>query len=504
MGNETGGLRATLDGMLEGFQIIGPDWRYLYVNDAAARHGRTEKGALLGRTMMECYPGIENTEVFALMRGSLTDGSSHVLENPFTFPDGSVGHFELRIAPVPQGVRVLSIDVTARKAAETAQKKAEARLRHAQRMEAIGVLAAGIAHDFNNLLMVMLGTGEFALARQGGPSAEDVETMMDAARSSAALTRQLLGYARRTVLTKSSVDVRAAIAELERILRASAGSKIELVIVAPTAPALPVEVDRTQFDQIVLNLVSNARDAIADRGRISISVESAVLDEAAVAAHPGSMVGAFTVLRVSDTGTGMDAETLARVFEPFFTTKGGERGTGLGLATVYGIVRQHGGNLWVESALGLGTTFAVYLPVAVDHPVVPPTARPPAVAGAPRTVLFADDEPVVRRLFERVLTKAGYRVLSAADGAEALALFDVHGPSIGLLVTDLEMPNVHGIEVIAKIRALRPDMPVISTSGYVVGSSESEAAVLESVVRLPKPFSASELLARAREALPLG
>ena len=503
MGNETGDLRATLDGMLEGFQIVGPDWRYLYVNDAAARHGRTEKSALLGRTMMECYPGIEHTEVFALMRASVADGSSHVLENAFTFPDGSVGHFELRIAPVPQGVRVLSIDVTARKDAETAHKKAEARLLHAQRMEAIGVLAAGIAHDFNNLLMVMLGTGEIALARKGGPSAEDVETMMDAARSSAALTQQLLGYARRTVLTKSIVDVRAAVGELERILRASAGSGIELVIEPLTAHALPVEVDRSQFDQIVLNLVSNARDAIADRGRITLAVQSAQLDEAAVVDHPGSVLGAFTVLRVTDTGTGMAAATLARVFEPFFTTKTGERGTGLGLATVYGIVRQHGGNLWVESVLGRGTTFEVYLPVAVARPIAPRTERPRAAAGAPRAVLFADDEPVVCRLFESVLTKAGYRVLCAANGAEALALFDEHGPSIGLVVTDLEMPRVHGIEVIAVVRARRPEMPIISTSGYAAGINESDAAALEGVIRLPKPFSAGELLARTREALPL-
>src|SRR5438874_3192430 len=238
-----------LDAVLEGFQIIGPDWRYLHLNAAAASHGRRPAGELLGRTMMECYPGIENSDLFVLLRRCMSERSSHTLENAFTFPDGLVGHFELRIEPVPQGVCVLSIDVSAR-------KQAEERLRHAQRMEAVGQLAAGIAHDFNNLLTAMLGQGEIALDRPGGPSREDLEIILAATRSSAQLTRQLLAYGRRTVLVREVIDPAEVVLGMERLLRSSIDARIDLRVEAPRGLGR-VEADRSQLEQILMNLVIN-------------------------------------------------------------------------------------------------------------------------------------------------------------------------------------------------------------------------------------------------------
>jgi PAS domain S-box-containing protein len=479
---------AVLDALLEGFQIIGPDWRYLHLNAAAGRHGKRAPAELIGRTMMECYPGIENTEVFALLRRCLEERTSHTMENAFTYPDGSVGHFELRIEPIPQGVCVLSIDVSAR-------KQAEERLRHAQRMEAVGQLAAGIAHDFNNLLTAMLGQGEIALDRPEGPTREDVETILVAARSSAQLTRQLLAYGRRTVVVREVIDPAAVVRGIERLIRGSLVSRIELRVDAPEGLGR-VEADRSQIEQILMNLVVNARDAIPAEGRIAVQLTVADLEEDYVREHAGASVGRHLVLSVSDTGMGMDAATRARIFEPFFTTKERGRGTGLGLATVYGIVKQHGGNIWVYSEPGKGTTFKVYLP-ATDRPAIPAAAAPLQIEHVPsrptglsmQTVLMVEDDEILRRLMQTILTSAGYQPLVATRGDEAIKLWNEHQSAVALLITDVMVPGVQGPEIIRTLRSQRPDLPVICTSGYSDSDLTSRGAMPDGVVFIEKPFS---------------
>jgi two-component system cell cycle sensor histidine kinase/response regulator CckA len=492
-------LADLLDAVLEGFQVVDRDYRYVHVNEAAARHGRTTPAQLVGKTMMECYPGIETTEVFALIRSAIEDRAPHLLDNAFTFADGSVGHFELRIQPVPAGACVLSIDVTARKEAERERRSVEERLRHAQRMEAVGQLAAGIAHDFNNLLTVMLSQGELAVERPEGPTRADVETMLAAARSAAELTQSILAYGRRTVLVREVVDVHEILRGLEALLRPTLGGRFELVVDA--APNVGrVEADRTQIEQVVMNLVLNARDAMSNGGRITITLGSVVLDESHALTHPGSRPGRHAKIVVTDTGSGMDAATRARVFEPFFTTKELGRGTGLGLATVYGIVKQHEGTIWVESELGRGTTFEVFLPTTERAELlrtVKAVHRARDAGG--RVILVAEDSALLRKLIGTVLTRAGYEPLLATCGEEALELWAEREAHVGLLLTDLTMPGIGGHELIARVRAARPALPVICTSGYA--DALGRKTLPDDVLFVEKPFSPSVLLELIERAI---
>jgi two-component system, cell cycle sensor histidine kinase and response regulator CckA len=488
-----------LDAILEGFQVIDSSYRYVLVNEAAARHGRTTPSALLGRTMMECYPGIERAPVFALIRATIEQRSSHLLENAFEFPDGTVGHFELRIQPVPQGACVLSIDITARKDAERERSSVEERLRHAQRMEAVGQLSAGLAHDFNNLLTVIHAQGELAERREGGPTRADLETILTAARSATSLTQHLLAYGRGTPLAREVIAIGDVVRGLEPLLRPALGVQIQLsVAVSPEVGA--VDVDRTQIEQVVMNLALNARDAMPDRGRLTIEVAPFQIDEEHALTHPGARPGPHVVITVTDTGTGMDEATRARIFEPFFTTKELGRGTGLGLATVYGIVKQHGGTIWVYSELGQGTTFKIYLPTAAQPQAASPPAPPVQPARAPGgVVLVAEDSPLLRKLISAVLTRAGYEPLLAVSGEEALEHWDRRGGDIALLLTDLTMPGMGGIELIARLREARPKLPIVCTSGHA--DAHGRRALPSDVEFVEKPFSPSVLVERIESAL---
>lgn len=486
-------LAAILDAMLEGFQVLGPGLRYLHLNDTAARHGKTTKEALIGRTMAECYPGVEGSPLHATLLRCLEERTSAVIDNEFVFPDGSTGHFELRVEPVPQGICVLSIDVTGRKRAEVELALAEERVRHAQRMDAVGQLAAGIAHDFNNLLSVLVGHAELARARPDGPTRADVEAVLEAAYASASLTRQLLAYGRGAVVARAAIDLADVVGALEPILRRTLGERIELVIEAPAGLGW-VDGDPTQLQQVVMNLVLNARDAIEGRGRIAIELATTELDEAALALHPGARAGRHAVISVVDTGKGMDAATRARVFEPFFTTKERERGTGLGLATVYGLVRQHGGSVWVYSEPGAGSTFKVYLPLVESREASPP--QPRAVerpTRAPGPVLVAEDSALLRALVEAVLTGGGYRVVLATTGPQALELFE-RDPAIALLITDVMMPGMNGPELVDRVRERRPSLPIICSSGYSDRHLVARGQLPTGVVFMQKPFTPQALL----------
>ncbi len=498
-----GGYASMLDALLEGFQVIGFDYRYLVVNASAARHGRSSADRLIGRTIMACYPGIDETPLFARLRECLEKRTSHVLENYFRFPDGSGAYFELRIEPVPQGACVLSIDISERKAAEASLRGNSDRLHEAERLEALGMLAAGIAHEFNNVLSVMLGFGETALGRSEGPRAADVQGMMAAAQRASELTNQLLAYGRKQQLRTEHFDPVQLVKKLEPTLRRTIPGDLELrVRVKP--PVGELNADPLQFEKVVRHLVHNARDAMPKSGTITVELSEIAFDADYVRMHPGTHEGPHVMIAVSDTGEGMDLETQSRIFQPYFSTKERGRGSGLGLSTVWGIVKQSGGHVWVYSEPGHGTTFKVYMPSVPgakrpSAPSKPASAPPTSVTPlAQQThVLVAEDDALLRTLAEHTLQSAGYRVKTARSGDQALTMLK-SDETIMVLITDVMMPGLRGPELIAQARRVRPELKVLCTSGYAWSALEDQKAELAGVSFLDKPYLPSALVRAVR------
>jgi two-component system cell cycle sensor histidine kinase/response regulator CckA len=381
----------------------------------------------------------------------------------------------------------------------------EEQLRHAQKMEAVGRLAGGVAHDFNNLLMVIKGHTELLLNAlpQGDHVARKIEQIDRAADRASALTRQLLAFSRMQVLQPRVINLNDVVEEMGKLIPRLIGEDVELVIRA--SPDLgTIRADASQMDQVLMNLAVNSRDAMPNGGRLLIETSNAELDRAYSNSRPIVKPGSYVLLAVTDSGTGMDAETQAHIFEPFFTTKEQGKGTGLGLSTVYGVVKQSGGFIWVYSELGKGTSFKIYLP-RVDQPVEK-DGPPQQFAEAPRgteTVLLAEDEQDVREVAREFLESAGYVVIEARDGAEALRVAAQHAANIDLLVTDMVMPGMTGPQLAARIQEKHPGLSVIYMSGYSEHAA-AEAAQSDSHVRLlTKPFSRGAILRAAREVLGL-
>ncbi len=623
--------RDVLDNLAEGCQVIGFDWTYLYVNEALGRQGKTSPGELLGRTMMECYAGIETTPMFSVLRRCMADRSTERLENEFTFPDGSAGWFELRMVPVPQGVCVLSVDITERKRAEallgerermfrglfeaapdgilvvgrggsillaspeaermfgdpggslvgvsietllpSAQREAHARhrehffaaprsermrhgrelmgrridgaefpvnvtlsgysyqneaaalaivrdtsaqralaerlrrseeqLQQTQKMEAIGNLAGGVAHDFNNLLSVILSYSSMLAGglRPDDPMHADLGEIVRAGERAADLTRQLLAFSRKQVLEPRIVNLNDIISGMEKMLRRILGEDVELSVIAEPS-ALTVEVDTGQMEQVLLNLVVNSRDAMPMGGKLTIETKKVELDEDYVAGHLGVKAGPYVMLAISDTGVGMDAETQTRVFEPFFTTKEKGKGTGLGLATVFGIVKQSGGDIWVYSEVGKGTTIKVYLPrtrkgsISESLPMPAPRAR-----GGGETILLVEDEETVRTVVRNILRRQGYHVLEAQSGGDALLICEQHGTTIDLMLTDVIMPRMSGRQLADRLRTLRPEMKVLYMSGYTDNAIVHHGVLDSGVSFIQKPITPEAIARKVREVL---
>lgn len=489
----------TLDALLEGFQILDFELRYVYLNQAAARHGRSEPSALLGRRMVECYPGIEHTALYAQLSRCLHQREAVVLENEFEYPDGSKAEFELRIQPVPQGVCVLSLDISARKQAERELRETERRAHHTSRMEALGQLASGVAHDFNNCLGVILGYGEIAQSRARGPEREDIEGIMDAARRCSALTTQLTSYARRQVLRTERVDMNELATRVVNMLRRVFNPRIEMSF-EPDAGEAIIEADPVKLEQVLMNLLLNARDALPRGGRIQITLGARELDEIDAMAHPGVAAGRYLQLSVADSGEGIDKAIQARVFEPFFTTKEPGQGTGLGLATVYGTVKQSGGDVWFESESGRGTQFYVLLPAGPVGASASRTASLHSLAPigvSDQLVLVAEEDPVLRGFAESALLEAGQRVIVAGSGAQALEL--CASQPVALLVTDLGMSG--GVKLTQFAKEALPNLKVLCTSGYASASVEEQRALPADFAFLEKPYLPSVLVQTVQRLL---
>jgi signal transduction histidine kinase len=787
--------RSVLDNLLEGCQVVGADYRYLYVNAAAAHHGRSAPEALVGRTMMEAYPGIDATEMFGVLRRCMEERASARMVNEFAFPDGSQGWFELRFEPVPEGVVILSIDVTeleraklalrrsmralatlsrsnqalvhavdegslvdevtrivvetggyaaawigllepdgalagvaragleggseagvaaweagttalagravgtgrievvlfserdpapgsweahalqrglarcvalpvakgdvvlgalvihasdanafdqaevellsevaldlgygldalrTRRAREetvaqleevrtrirtiydhlphaalvwraangkgftvidfnraaqsladalgaaqrgaaaselepvvphlgedlercsrertqrdrevecalpggplrmaltygfvppdmvvlhaqdvTRERQAEEQLAGAQRLEAVARLAGGVAHDFNNILSIVLTSAEFALARldASDPARNDVEQVREAAERAAALTKQLLAFGRRQMLEPTVTSFDDVVDGLAGVIRSALGEDIDLELHPADEPG-HVMVDPGQLERVLVNLALNARDAMSRGGKVTIETANVDLDAEYVQSRGVVRPGPYVCLSVTDTGIGMPEHVRERVFEPFFTTKGEGKGTGLGLASVYGIVKQSGGYIWVYSEPGRGTTFKIYLPRVDEAPPEPEPreARKGASTGH-ETILVVEDEEGVRRASERILAGAGYRVLAAAGGRTALALCEEHGANIDLLLTDVIMPEMSGPDLAEQVRRSWPHVKILFMSGYAPQAISHHGLLDAGTQLVEKPFSVEALRRKVREVL---
>ncbi len=667
-----------LDRLLEGCQIIGPDWRYLYVNEAAARQGRRPREELLGLTMPEAYPGIERTPMFETLARCMRERTYARMENEFTFPDGSRGWFELRFEPVPEGVFILSMDVTERMLAEArvthlnavlkgiravgqlilreddpenlihsacdvlvhargfqtaaialtdpedgsvqasarsgvtnrglvdmfglggmpdcarealarsgfvlrrgedercldcpalsdhpdqteeltiplvfggttygfmivtlpammgddpeerallseiardlayalrgfalrservrtaaALAKAEDQLRKSQRLEAIGRLAGGVAHDFNNILAVQIGLCDLISQEiePGAPIAEDVDAIRASAERAADLTRQLLAFGRRQALRVETIQINEVVAGLQKMLIRLIGEDIQFG--AELAGDLGcIEADRSQVEQIIMNLVINARDAMPDGGTLTLETANVQFDRDYLDHHLEALPGPHVMLAVTDTGCGMDKETQEHLFEPFFTTKDRGKGTGLGLATVYGIVKQSRGHLWVYSEPGRGSTFKVYFPQVFREADAAPNRRPVRPAqGKGQRVLLVEDDPTLRDLIGRTLVRGGYTVHAAGSGPAAITAVKAEGFVPAVLLTDVVMPGMNGRILSRRLGDLIPGLKSLFMSGYTDNAIIHHGELDPGICFLQKPFSSESLLAALNDLL---
>ena len=382
--------------------------------------------------------------------------------------------------------------------------RAEEQLSHAQKMESVGRLAGGVAHDFNNLLTAIMGYSQMSL-REAPPESNlnnNLQEIQQATGRAANLTNQLLAFSRHQVIEPQVIDLNDLIINLDKMLRRLIGEDIELVTL-PAADLQPVKADPGQIEQILVNLVVNARDAMPEAGKLTIETANVTLDAEYVRQHGGASLGRHVMLTVSDTGMGISEEDQEHIFEPFFTTKEVGKGTGLGLATCYGIIQQSGGHMEVSSEPGQGTSFKVYLPVTEETYEAPPQiVGSSASLQGKETVLLAEDEPLVRSMVATVLRDRGYEVLEAINGEEALRVVQKHGgESIELLLTDVVMPQMNGPELAEQLHTTHPDIKVLFTSGYT-GDSVSELNILPTGTDfLAKPYMPETLAVKVREVL---
>jgi PAS domain S-box-containing protein len=496
-------FRALLEKSSDMILLADAEGRYRFWSPSATEVLGWTAAEAVGRTAFELAPPEDRPGLEAALAGLLAaPGETLRMRVPFPHKDGRVRILEgaarnLLSDPAVRGIVINARDVTG-------AHELEAQLRQAQKLESIGRLAGGVAHDFNNLLTVILScTGALrADAAEGrAASTEEVEEIHAAGLRARDLTRQLLAFARKQVIAPERLDLNQVVSASEKLLRRVLGEDVELVV--GLAPDLwPIRCDPGQVEQVLLNLVVNARDAMPGGGRLSLSTLNHRVDAERSAQSPGQLVGEWVQLEVRDTGTGMTPEVQAHLFEPFFTTKPAGQGTGLGLATVYGIVQQSGGHLHVESAPGQGTVLRVCLPRHAGQGAAPRSAVDPAIgAGGGETLLVVEDDAQVRAVTVRVLREAGYRVLAADGGPTALDLSRAEPARIDLVITDVVMPLLGGREVADALRRQRPGLEVLFVSGYAQEAIAHRGVLEPGVNFLAKPYSSEELLARVRTLL---
>ncbi len=480
---------------LDMLAVVSPNGCFRRTNPAFSEALGYDPSELCAKPFIEfVHPDdrARSTDVFSDVRGGtrITD-----FENRYRRKDGEYRVFSWRatVDPITGDVYAVARDMTA-------QRATEALLRQAQKMEAVGQLAGGVAHDFNNLLLAMLANAELALAtvEQGSTAAECLGEIEAAGRRAADLTNQLLAFSRRQPFRPVAVDLNRLVRGLMKMLRRLLPENISIELV-PEHDSAAVYADPTQLEQVIVNLCVNARDAMERGGRLTLRTQNVSFEDGYSEMRAWARPGKYVLLSVTDTGVGMTAEVRERAFEPFFTTKGAQRGTGLGLSTVYGIVQKHGGLVHVQSELGGGTTVEIYIPVAARLATDSDDkaeSRPPR---GTETILIAEDEERVRGALVQVLQNAGYRTLAAADGAEAIRLLREHQEPVHLALLDVVMPELGGPETWVRLYQLRPNLRVLFTSGY---ADERYLALLPANAEvIGKPFRTEELLIKIRKKL---
>lgn len=492
--------RALID-LLPDPLVVHREGKVLFANATAARtFGVASPSALIGLRLADLADSSSRALVSKRVERLDSGEALDVAEHRFRRLDGSGRHIDLEASstPIPYGDGEAALTV-ARDITE--RKRLEEELRHAQRMESVGRLAGGVAHDFNNLLTIIMSYGQLLLAelQPGAIAREYAQETLEAAARAAALTRQLLTFSRKQVLQPKPVQLNAVVEGTEKLLRRLLGPDVSITVTLG-ADAGVVVADPTQLDQVLVNLAVNARDAMPNGG--ALAIETARVDATAGDARwPTLAPGRYAMLAVRDTGSGMDEAVRARIFDPFFTTKEASRGTGLGLATVYGIVTQAGGSIFVESAIGAGTRFVVFLPAqssAADEATSVPVHAPRHAPSHGARVLLAEDDEHVRMATHRMLAAAGYAVTDSADGRAALEAYDRADPRIDVIVTDMSMPEMNGRDLARTLRARGDGVPIVMVSGFVDPLDDVEIAGLS---LLQKPLDGDTLIAAVEAAL---
>ncbi|MBU8921631.1 MAG: PAS domain S-box protein [Bacteroidales bacterium] len=494
---------AALEQAFDGIAVVGMDDRIQFVNTSWARmHGYTAE-ELTGQDYSISHTEEQSRGEVALLLKELERNGGASAEVGHRRKDESVFPSRMTLSRLmdergkPAGIIVTVQDISER-------KKLLSQLLQSQRVESIGLLAGGIAHDFNNLLSPILGYSEMLLTELSpeDPRADDITQIKMAAERGRDLTRQLLAFGRKQMLEVKKVDMCGILTGFEKILRRTIREDIVLEINLLMEPAM-IEVDVTQIEMILMNLAVNAMDAMPNGGRITITVSETLLEESSIQMRPGTVPGRYVELSFSDTGEGMDEETASRVFEPFYTTKEQGKGTGLGLSTVYGIVQQHKGNIWLYSEKNIGTTFRIYLPkVEVVSPAVNEDKKALSEeVGGSETILVVEDEDIVRALVSRILTRCGYRVIQYARPVECLRSLQSFSDRIDLLLTDVVMPGMNGRELYDKLAGKIPGLRVIYMSGYTDDVIVHQGIIDDGVEYIQKPFSNNDLSLKIRKSL---
>jgi two-component system cell cycle sensor histidine kinase/response regulator CckA len=495
-GEADGLLRAVLEVASPGLALLDAGDRILAWNPELAR--------LCGPTL----PLREGLQMLALVEPRQRDGVATALDAgrrvEAALASAGAPQVQLERRNLPGREVVGLLRVAPQADAEQTQRNATA-----ARLQTVGALAGGIAHDFNNLLTAIGGSAEAALSREpDGPAAQDLQQIMDSAARGAALVRQLLAFARQQALRPRVVELNASVGAMAGLLRRLLGSRVRLNVELDQ-PGRRVRIDPTQLDQVVMNLALNARDAMPDGGDLRIATSHTVVLQPEPLGHDELPPGRYVTLEVGDTGGGIPPDLLPRIFEPFFTTRREQGGSGLGLSTVHGIVRQSGGFIAARSRLGEGTTFRIWLPrhdgppEDAGTPAAPAAAPPPAAASPVATapILLVEDEPPLLRLAERALRRAGFEVLTATSAEEALELLEAGAPKPIALVSDVVMPGLDGLGLAKRLRDRDPDLPVLLVSGYAEAALGRDLAA-DRLRLLPKPYGLADLVAELRAILP--
>jgi PAS domain S-box-containing protein len=491
--------RALLENAHDGIAIMSPDGILLELNRRGEEIMGLGRGEGLGKHIsLSSTPEVASSNA-ATYDKALEGRGGSTTPMAIARPDGSVVHVEFSSTVVnvagERFIFAIGRDVTER-------LRLEEQLRQSQKMDAVGRLAGGIAHDFNNVLSVILSYGELLLAemKPGEPMRDDVEEIRKAGKRAADLTRQLLAFSRQQVIEPKVVDLNEVLTAMDRMLQRIVGADVELVSL-PREKLGRVRVDPGGMEQVIMNLVVNARDAMPEGGTLTMETGNVVLDAEYAREHHGVKPGPHVMLAVSDTGVGMDRATQARIFEPFYTTKGVGKGTGLGLATVFGIIKQSDGSIWVYSEPGQGTTFKIYLP-RVDAAIDSIRAADSSTdLHGSETIILVEDDDQVRNVAREILLKNGYRVLEARNAGEAMLHSEKHQGVVHLLLTDVVMPQVSGPELARRLSILRPDMKVLCMSGYPDDSVVRKGILKSNIAYVQKPFTPAGLTTKVRRVL---